>query len=114
MKSKYKLKIKKSEFLAFLEHISNIEDVKIIVKKYRSTYQDATHVCYGYVLNENIVGYSDNGEPHGTAGLQILNSLKINNICNFIVVVVRYFGGIKLGRKLLMKSYKEVSKKLFE
>ena len=69
-KNKNILKVKKSIFIPFLEHIENIDDVKVIVKKYREKYKDSSHICWGYILNENIFGCSDNGEPHGTAGLQ--------------------------------------------
>ena len=57
-KNKNILKVKKSIFIPFLEHIENIDDVKVIVKKYREKYKDSSHICWGYILNENIFGCS--------------------------------------------------------
>ena len=106
-KNKNILKVKKSIFIPFLEHIENIDDVKVIVKKYREKYKDSSHICWGYILNDNIFGCSDNGEPHGTAGLQILNVLKSKKKFNTMGIVVRYFGGTKLGCKILAESYRK-------
>ena len=108
------LKVKKSVFIPFVEHIENIDEVKLIVKKYRDRYKNASHICWGYILNKDLIGCSDNGEPYGTAGLQILNVLKFKQVSNSIAIVVRYFGGIKLGRQLLSESYKKAIENIFE
>ena len=113
-KNKNILKIKKSIFIPFLEHIENIDDVKVIIKKYREKYKDSSHICWGYILNENIFGYNNNGEPHGTAGLQIINVLKSKKKFNLMGIVIRYFGGIKLGCKILAESYKKAIENIFE
>ena len=108
------LKVKKSVFLPFIEHIENIDEIKLIVKKYRELYKNASHICWGYILTKDLFGCSDNGEPYGTAGLQILNVLKYHQVSNSIAIVVRYFGGIKLGRQLLSESYKKAIENVFE
>jgi len=72
-------------------------------------FSDATHNCYAYIhgLNREIIYYSDAGEPTGTAGKPILNTLLRNDLTNILAVVSRYFGGIKLGVKGLIAAYSE-------
>lgn len=96
--------IKKSRFITLLYKIKEKEDVSSIIKEVKNTYKGATHYCYAYLLNEEY-HFSDDGEPGGTAGLPILEALKKNNITNTLCVVVRYFGGIKLGAGGLVRAY---------
>lgn len=101
--------IKKSEFLAFAYPVDSREQAMIHVQKLRQTYPDARHHCYGYIIgdphNTTSAGFDDDGEPNGTAGRPILNVLQHKAIGNVIVVVVRYFGGIKLGAGGLTRAY---------
>lgn len=98
------IEIKKSKFITKLYRINNLEEINLILDKIHHNYKDATHICYGYVVN-SFEKCSDNGEPSGTAGLPILNVLKKNNLTNILAVVIRYFGGIKLGAGGLVRAY---------
>src|SRR5574344_1342974 len=84
--------IKKSKFFSFSLSGKNYKD---ILENLRKKYYDATHICYAY-RDGNIEKFSDDGEPQGTAGKPILECIKKANIDNMMVVVVRYFGGVKL------------------
>lgn len=101
--------IKKSEFLAFAYPIDSREQLMFHVEQLRATYPDARHVCYGYIIgdpnNTTSAGFDDDGEPNGTAGRPILNVLQHKAIGNTVVIVVRYFGGIKLGAGGLTRAY---------
>lgn len=96
--------INKSKFITFLYKINNIDEVNKYLDLTKQDYKDATHVCFGYILN-NIERFSDDFEPNGTAGMPILNVLKKNNLTNVLCIVVRYFGGIKLGAGGLTRAY---------
>jgi len=96
--------IKKSKFITKLFKINNIYDVNNILKDINSKYNDSTHICYAYIL-ENTEKCSDDGEPSGTAGIPILNILKKKNLVNVLAIVIRYFGGIKLGAGGLVRAY---------
>ena len=97
------LEIKNSKFISIIIRINDkninsyLEDIKI-------KYPKATHYCYAYIYN-NDKRSSDDGEPSGTAGMPILNVLEKENLNNVLVVVVRYFGGIKLGAGGLVRAY---------
>lgn len=96
--------IKNSRFITLLIKINSEEEIKDILQKVKSTYPDATHYCYAYVI-ENINKSSDDGEPAGTAGIPMLNALLKNNLTNILAITVRYFGGIKLGAGGLIRAY---------
>lgn len=96
--------IKKSRFITLLYKINKKEDVNSIIKEVKNTYKGATHYCYAYLLDKEY-HFSDDGEPGGTAGLPIFEALKKNNITNVLCIVVRYFGGIKLGAGGLVRAY---------
>ena len=96
--------IKKSKFITKLYKINNINEINNILYNLKKEYKDATHVCYAYILNE-IEKCSDDGEPNKTAGLPILNVLKKNQLNYILAVVIRYFGGIKLGAGGLVRAY---------
>lgn len=96
--------INKSRFITIifpLYDLSSFSDKLIAVK---NKYKDATHYCFAYIIN-SMEKCSDDGEPSGTAGLPILNVLKNNNLTNVLCIVVRYFGGIKLGAGGLVRAY---------
>ena len=96
--------IKKSKFITKLYNINNIDEINNILKEIKNEYKDATHVCYGYIVN-SMEKCSDDKEPSGTAGIPILNVLKKNNLTNILAIVIRYFGGIKLGAGGLTRAY---------
>jgi len=101
---KSELKIKSSRFIGFAFPVEN-EDVTVsILEKIRKEYYDASHHCYAYKLLD-LNKYSDAGEPSGTAGIRILNAIEHFNLVNTLVLVVRYFGGTKLGVGGLGKAY---------
>ena len=98
--------IKNSKFITYLYKIDNQIDIKNILNDLNKKYKDATHICFGYIL-DNQEKCSDGKEPNGTAGLPILNVLKQNNLNHVIAIVIRYFGGIKLGTGGLSRAYSE-------
>ncbi len=99
------LKEKSSVFTAQVHPIENEDDAVQILEKTKKKYYDASHHCYAYKLFEDKVKYSDAGEPSGTAGIRILNAINHFNLQNILVIVIRYFGGIKLGVGPLGKTY---------
>jgi uncharacterized YigZ family protein len=100
----YEYEIKKSRFIGFTFLVSSEEEIDRHLSIIRKEHSSATHVCYGYTLNSS-AKCSDDGEPSGTAGLPILEVIKKNGLNNVLVVVVRYFGGIKLGAGGLIRAY---------
>ena len=99
---------KRSKFLAFAEHVPNEEAVKTRIAQLRKQFYDARHVCYAYALGNggDVTRANDDGEPSGTAGRPILGQIRSANLTYTLVVVVRYFGGIKLGVGGLVQAYK--------
>lgn len=99
---------KRSKFLAFAFHVETADEVKSLVQQYEREYYDARHVCYAYVLGYMREDFRavDNGEPSGTAGRPILGQINKNELTNTLIIVVRYFGGIKLGTSGLQNAYK--------
>lgn len=96
--------IKKSKFITKLYFVTSEIEIKNILDENKNDYKDATHICYAYILN-NVERFNDDSEPSGTAGMPILNVLKNNNLNNVLCVVIRYFGGIKLGAGGLIRAY---------
>ena len=96
--------INKSRFITILTNINDVNKVKEKLEEIKKKYKDATHYCYAYIIN-NHEKCSDNGEPSGTAGMPILNVLKQNDLTNILCIVIRYFGGIKLGAGGLIRAY---------
>jgi uncharacterized YigZ family protein len=99
---------KRSKFLAFAMPVRSVEEVKQIVAEYQKKYYDARHVCYAYMLGaeRNEFRANDNGEPSGTAGKPILGQINSNELTDILIVVVRYFGGVKLGTSGLIVAYR--------
>lgn len=102
--SKYELIVKNSRFITLLYKVSSWGDALDILDKVREEYPDATHYCYGFIADE-VERCSDDGEPPGTAGMPILKVLKANNLNYILGIVIRYFGGIKLGAAGLIRAY---------
>ena len=96
--------IHKSKFITIITPINSKEEITKILNKVEKEYKDATHYCFAYIIDSE-EKCDDNGEPSGTAGLPILKVLKINNLTNVLCLVVRYFGGIKLGAGGLIRAY---------
>ena len=107
--SKNELVINKSHFITLYYRVDNLIDVNEKLKKVKLEYKDATHYCYAYIVDNNIKA-SDDGEPSGTAGLPILNILKKENLDHVLCIVIRYFGGIKLGAGGLVRAYSNAAK----
>ena len=104
-----RLEIKKSEFIAYAYPVNAREQAMFHVEQLKVKYPDARHWCWAYIIgdpdNTTSAGFDDDGEPNGTAGRPILNVLQHKSIGNIIIIVVRYFGGIKLGAGGLTRAY---------
>lgn len=100
---------KNSEFITFLQPVSNREQALHWLQHYREHYKDAAHVCWAYIIGNTrqpqAQAFSDDGEPSGTAGKPMLHVLTERELGNCLAVVVRYFGGIKLGAGGLVRAY---------
>jgi uncharacterized YigZ family protein len=103
--SEAEYKEKGSRFIALASPIPNEGEALNILERIKKKYYDASHHCYAYKLHNNKSKYSDAGEPTGTAGVRILNAIEHFGLTDTIVIVVRYFGGIKLGAGGLGKAY---------
>nr|WP_163216846.1 YigZ family protein [Bacteroides sp. 224] len=99
---------KRSKFLAFAIPVTTIDEIKDHLEVYQKKYYDSRHVCYAYMLGADRKDFraNDNGEPSGTAGKPILGQINSNELTDILVIVVRYFGGIKLGTSGLIVAYK--------
>lgn len=99
---------KRSKFLAFIHPVHTVDEVKELVEYYQKKYYDARHCCYAYMLGAERKEFraNDNGEPSGTAGKPILGQINSHELTDVLIVVIRYFGGIKLGTSGLIQAYK--------
>lgn len=96
--------LKKSKFIAKVFFIKNQKEANTIINNTRLEYKEATHICYCYICN-NTIKFSDDKEPNNTAGIPIYNVLKKSNLNYVLAIVIRYFGGIKLGSGGLIRTY---------
>jgi len=96
--------IKKSQFICTLVPCNDEKEIADIIHSYKLQYQDASHNCIAYIVNQQEKAMDD-GEPSGTAGLPMLHVLKKQGLSNIIVIVTRYYGGIKLGAGGLTRAY---------
>tara|TARA_Y100001970_G_scaffold248256_1_gene317642 strand:- start:392 stop:997 length:606 start_codon:yes stop_codon:yes gene_type:complete len=102
------LKVKQSKFISYLRMCNSLQEFKSWLSQVKRDHYDSSHVCWAYAISrDHNVDYhcSDGGEPSGTAGQPILNIIKRNNLIQSGLVVVRYFGGVKLGKKGLIDAY---------
>lgn len=99
------IEVKKSKFIGYFYEIDEVNEIKEIIESLRKEHKKAKHVVYAYRF-KNTAGKTDDKEPSGTAGLPLYNLLEANNLNNKLIVVVRYFGGIKLGAGPLLRAYK--------
>ena len=110
--------VKKSRFIARLLPVDSREAVNAAVAQARNDYPDARHHCWAYLLGKpedaSSAGMSDDGEPAGTAGKPILNVLQHGHLGNVLVVVIRYFGGVKLGAGGLVRAYSAATQQVLE
>ena len=99
---------KRSKFMAIALPVRTIDEIKAHLEVYQKKYYDARHVCYAYMLGHERKDFraNDNGEPSGTAGKPILGQINSNELTDILIIVVRYFGGIKLGTSGLIVAYK--------
>lgn len=104
-----KIEVKKSVFITYLYKVYDIESCNNLISKIKEKHSDATHCCYAYII-DNYQKASDDGEPSNTAGIPILEVLKKNKINYCLAIVVRYFGGIKLGAGGLIRTYSLAAK----
>ncbi len=99
--------IEKSRFLGYCRRVEGEDDARAYLAALRALHPAATHVCYGFIADRlgNLQRFSDDGEPQGTAGMPILGVLRAQGLCESLVAVVRYFGGVKLGAGGLTRAY---------
>lgn len=102
---------KRSKFLAFAHPVHSVDEVKELVEFYQKKYYDARHCCYAYMLGPERKEFraNDNGEPSGTAGKPILGQINSHELTDILIVVIRYFGGIKLGTSGLIVAYRQAA-----
>lgn len=107
---------KRSTFIADIYYVDSINSAEAIIKEVRKKYYDAKHHCFAYIINEEnqVKRFSDDGEPTGTAGSPILNVIEKNGLCDVLIVVTRYFGGILLGTGGLVRAYTEAATRVVE
>jgi len=106
---KKELKIKRSTFIAHLHFVQTMQEAKVYISAISDEYKTANHNCWAYIVGEKSETFhsSDAGEPSGTAGHPMLNALKKHDMTNIVVVITRYFGGVKLGIRGLIEAYGE-------
>jgi uncharacterized YigZ family protein len=104
--------INKSKFIGYASPINSEDEAVDFINQIKKKHADATHNVYAYVYgdNSNIQRFSDDGEPSGTAGMPVLNLIKLENLKNVVVVVTRYFGGVLLGTGGLARAYSKAAK----
>ena len=105
--------VNKSKFITLFYQVDDLDDIDIILKNVKEKYKDATHYCYAYIIDSNIKA-SDDGEPSNTAGLPILNVLKKEQLNHVLCIVIRYFGGVKLGAGGLIRTYSNAAKNVLK
>lgn len=105
-------KEKMSKFLAFAFPVTSSAEAKAHVADFQKRYYDARHVCWAYMIGASRTEFqsNDNGEPSGTAGKPILGQINSFGLTNVVIIVVRYFGGIKLGTSGLIVAYREAAR----
>lgn len=107
---------KMSRFLAFAFPVSTVDEARERVAAIANKFHDARHVCWAYMLGSarDVSASNDNGEPSGTAGKPILGQINSLGLTDVVVIVVRYFGGIKLGTSGLIAAYREAARSCLE
>lgn len=115
-RAEFELEIKRSLFIAIAEPVSSIESCQAFIRAVKAEYPDARHHCTAFIAgapnDTQVCGMSDDGEPSGTAGKPMLNILSHSGLGQIAVVIVRYFGGIKLGTGGLVKAYSQATQEV--
>lgn len=108
----HSIQIKKSDFITTLYHVETAQEAEAHIAKMKSDFPDATHHCSAYLINSTtlIKKAYDDGEPSKTAGIPILRSIEYSEFENILVIVTRYFGGIKLGAGGLIRAYSQAAR----
>lgn len=106
---KYEETIKYSKFISLIFRLYSKNEVNYYLERVKENYPNATHYCYGYVIDNDIKS-SDDGEPSKTAGIPILNQITSNNLNYTLIIVIRYFGGVKFGTGLLTRTYAKMAR----
>ena len=101
---------RRSVFLGYASPVTTEEEALEFIAKIKKRHSDATHNVYAYILRGSISRFSDDGEPHGTAGLPVLEVLRKEDVTDAVIVVTRYFGGILLGAGGLVRAYSASAK----
>ena len=106
---KAETKIRRSVFIAHLHYVQTMKEAKEFISSVSAEHKTANHNCWAYIIGDKgeTFHFSDAGEPSGTAGKPILNTLRKHKMTNIVAVVTRYFGGVKLGIRGLIKAYGE-------
>lgn len=104
-------KEKMSKFISYAIPVHTVEEAKEYIEMYAKQYYDARHVCWAYMIGPERTEFrsNDNGEPSGTAGKPILGQINSFELTNILIVVIRYFGGVKLGTSGLIVAYREAA-----
>lgn len=112
--STIEIEVKRSRFIAYAQHSKGSAEAKKFIQCLKEKYPDARHHCHAFIggapNDSNFYGFSDDGEPSGTAGMPIFTHLKHSGIGEITIVVVRYFGGTKLGTGGLARAYGDAAK----
>ncbi|NVK24041.1 MAG: YigZ family protein [Gammaproteobacteria bacterium] len=110
-KVEHTLEVKKSQFITWVMPITSKQQAKEYIQQAKAQYPDARHHCWAYVMGDNpnsmTAAMSDDGEPSGTAGKPMLNVLQHKPVSNVMAIVIRYFGGVKLGAGGLVRAYSQ-------
>ncbi len=103
---------KMSKFISFAIPVTSVDEARETITDYTNRYHDARHVCWAYMIGADRSQFlsSDNGEPSGTAGKPILGQINSFGLTNIVIIVIRYFGGIKLGTSGLITAYREAAR----
>lgn len=108
---RHTITIEQSHFIIHIAHTPTPESAKFIIEKIKNEFRDATHNCWACIAcppgQTTYMGYSDDGEPRGTAGKPMLQILRYSNIGEITAITTRYFGGIKLGKSGLVRAYQQ-------
>ncbi len=100
----HEIEIQKSRFICYIDVVHSKEEVECILESVKENYPNATHYCYAYII-DTVKRFQDDGEPSGTAGMPMLHVLESQDLQHILAIVIRYFGGIKLGAGGLVRAY---------
>lgn len=108
------IEVERSRFITTVQPVTSPQDARRYIATFKAEFSDASHNCWAYLIgppgSSDQIGLSDDGEPHGTAGRPILTALQHSGLGDTLVIVTRYFGGIKLGKGGMVKAYTAAAK----